>query len=223
MSDSASAQTEVFAGSRGLLIFPCNGNGIEALDCLGRDFTMLGFIDDMREKQGTKVYGHEVLARTAFRKWPDAMVLGVPGSSTSYLMRCNVIAGLGVEASRFARVIHPQASVSPLARLGRNVLVMAGVVVTSNADIGDHVCLLPNTVVHHDARIGAGTLVGANVTIAGGTIVGTNCYIGAGSSIMNGLRIGDRTLIGLGSNVIRDTAPDSRVAGNPARPVVTAH
>lgn len=212
-----------FPGSRGLLIFPCNGNGVEALSCLGRAFTMLGFVDDTREMQGTKVYGHEVLSRAAFKKWPDAMVLAVLGSSVSYLTRPEVISGLGIDASRFATVVHPAASISPLATLGRNILIMAGVVVTSNAFIGDHVCLLPNTVVHHDARIGAWTLVGANVTVAGGTNIGENCYIGAGSSIMNGLKVGDGTLVGLGSNVIRDTPTGSRVAGNPARPVVTAH
>ncbi|MCK7470637.1 MAG: hypothetical protein MZU95_07475 [Desulfomicrobium escambiense] len=29
-----------------LLIFPCNGNGLEALDCLGDAFRCIGFIDD---------------------------------------------------------------------------------------------------------------------------------------------------------------------------------
>ncbi len=55
------------------------------------------------------------------------------------------------------------------------------------------------------------------MTVAGHTRVGENCYIGSGSSIKDGLTLGDRTLVGLGSTVIRDTPPDSRVAGSPAR------
>lgn len=202
-----------------LLIFPRNGNGLEALDCLGTAWRLIGFVDDTPEKQGLDPYGHAVRGRGCLAEFPQAKVLAVPGAATSFRKRREIVDGLGVAYERFATVVHPGARVSPLARIGRNVLIMAGVVVTSNAVIGDHVCLLPNTVVHHDVVIGAWTLVGANVTIAGGTVIGENCYIGSGTSVMNGLCLGDRSLVGLGSNVIRDTGPDSTVAGNPARPL----
>ncbi len=203
--------------ARPLLIFPCNGNGIEALHCLGKDHRMLGFVDDTPAKRTAPAHGHAVMPRAAFAEWPHAMVLAVPGSADSYRSRAALIRGLNIDADRWARVVHPTACISPLARIGCNVLIMAGVVITSNAVIGDHVCVLPNTVIHHDARIGDWSLVGANVTVAGHTVIGENCYIGSGSSLMNGLELGDGTLVGLGSVVIRDTAPSSRVAGCPAR------
>jgi hypothetical protein len=37
---------------RPLLIFPCNGNGLKALDCLGDANELIGFVDDTPEKQG---------------------------------------------------------------------------------------------------------------------------------------------------------------------------
>lgn len=200
-----------------LLIFPCNGNAIEALDCLGDAFELLGFVDDTPEKLATMVHGHPVHSRSAFDRWPHAKVLALPGSPTSYATRARTIGGLGIEPARWASVVHPRARVSPLAKVGRNVLLMAGVVITSNAVIGNHVCVLPNTVIHHDARIGDWSLVGSNVTVAGGVKIGENCYVGSGSSIMNGLALGDRTLVGLGSTVICDTPTGSCVAGNPAR------
>ena len=115
--------------------------------------------------------------------------------------------------------IHPGAHVARLARLGHNVLVMAGAVITSNALIGDHVCVLPNTVIHHDVTVGNFSLIGANVAVAGSVAIGENCYIGSGTNIMNGVRIGARALVGLGSNVIRDVPEGATVAGNPARPL----
>jgi sugar O-acyltransferase (sialic acid O-acetyltransferase NeuD family) len=200
-----------------LLIFPCNGNGIEALDCIGEAYEVLGFIDDSADKQGAEVHGYPVFDRGALTRFEKARVLAVPGSPTSYLNRRQAIEGLGIDGERFARVVHPCTHVSPRAKLGLNVLVMAGVVITSNAVVGDHVCILPNTVVHHDCVIGAWTLIGSSVTIAGAVRVGRNCYIGSGASIMNGVTVGDEALVGLGANVIRNVPAAVKVAGNPAR------
>ena len=99
--------------------------------------------------------------------------MAVPGSPASYRRRPEIISGLGVTLDRFARVIHPMARISPLARIGHNVLIMAGVVITSNAVIGNHVCILPNAVIHHDVVIDDWTLVGSNVSIAGGVRLGS--------------------------------------------------
>jgi sugar O-acyltransferase (sialic acid O-acetyltransferase NeuD family) len=199
-----------------LLIFPCNGNGIEALDCLGDAYRCAGFVDDAPDKQGSTRCGHRVLTRGALVEQPDAAVLAVPGSPTSFRARRALIEGLGVDDKRFARVVHPAARVSPLAQVGHNVLIMAGVVVTSDAVIGNHVCILPNTVIHHGVVVGDHALVGSNVTVAGDAVIGENAYVGSGSRIMNGVRIGDGALVGLGSNVIRSVAPGTTVAGNPA-------
>jgi sugar O-acyltransferase (sialic acid O-acetyltransferase NeuD family) len=202
---------------RPLLIFPCNGNGREALDCLGDRHRCIGFVDDTPEKQGRDVHGHRVFGRAALREHGDAAVLAVPGSPLSYRERQGIIEALGVDRERFARVVHPGARIAAEAVLGSNVLVMAGAVITCNAVVGDHVLILPNAVLVHDVVIGAFSIVGANVTIGGHTRVGASCYIGGGASIMNGLTIGDGALIGLGSVVIRDVPAGARVAGNPAR------
>jgi sugar O-acyltransferase (sialic acid O-acetyltransferase NeuD family) len=159
------------------------------------------------------------MPRSALADLADARVLAVPGGPTSYRSRKQVIEGLQILPERFARVIHPAACVSARASLGYNLLVMAGVVITSNAVIGNHVCLLPNTVVHHDAVIGDWSLIGSNVTVAGGVTIGQNCYLGSGTSIMHGVRIGAGALVGIGSNVIRDVAAEACVAGNPAKPL----
>lgn len=203
-----------------LLIFPYNGNGVEALDCIGDAYRFIGFVDDTQGKIGITKDGHHVFGREAFVTYPDAFVLAVPGSPTSYLTRQEVINGLGLSNERFARVIHPSARIASLASIGVNVLIMAGVVITSNAVIGNHACILPNTVIHHDAILNDWVLIGSNVTIAGGTVVEENCYIGSGSTIMNGITVGIKALVGLGTNVISNVSREARVVGNPARVLV---
>jgi sugar O-acyltransferase (sialic acid O-acetyltransferase NeuD family) len=200
-----------------LLIFPYNGNAIEAADCLHGRFRLLGYVDDTPAKQGRHPRGDLVHSRRAFREFPHASVLAVVGSPISYLRRSEVINSLELDPRRFARVIHPGAHISSTASIGFDVLIGPGVVIGSNVTIGNHVCILPNSVIHHDACIEDWSLIGSNVTVAGHTVVGTNCYIGSGTSLMNNIRVGDRALVGLGSCVLRDVLPGRRVAGNPHR------
>jgi sugar O-acyltransferase (sialic acid O-acetyltransferase NeuD family) len=203
--------------TRKLLIFPCSGTGIEALDCLGGAFDFIGFIDDDRAKLGHSDFGYEVFSRESLERYPEANLLAVPGSPSNYRRREGIILGFGLAPERFATVIHAGARVSPLAKIGFNTLIMAGVVITSDAEIGNHVCVLPNTVIHHGARIGDFALVGSNVTFAGDVLIGRNAYIGSSSSVIGGATIGEGSLIGMGSNVIRSIPPFSKAVGNPAR------
>jgi len=200
-----------------LLIFPYNGNGLEALACAQGQYDVIGFVDDTPAKQASSAHGLPVLSRAAFQRYSDAKVLAVPGSPTSYLQRQQIIASLQLPVTRFATVLHPRASIATFAQIGYNVLIMAGVAITSNAVIGNHVCVLPNTVVHHDVQLGDYTLIGANIVIAGHTRIGVNCYVGSGSNIINQIAIGDHTLVGMGSNVLCSLPADSKAVGNPAR------
>jgi len=199
-----------------LILFPFGGNALEAVDCLGDEFELIGFIDDSPEKY-ERSDSFEVHSREFLERYPEARVLAVPGSPTSYRRRRDIIASLGIRKERFARVVHPRATVADRRNIGFNTLLMAGVVVTSNAQIGNHVCILPNSVIHHDAVIRDHALIGSNVTVAGHVIVGAQSYIGSGSTLIDHSEIGENALVGLGSNVIRAVPPGVRVAGNPAR------
>jgi sugar O-acyltransferase (sialic acid O-acetyltransferase NeuD family) len=200
-----------------LVIFPFNGNAIEALDCIDQGkFELIGFIDDDPLKSSST---YEILPRSILRRHPEFRVLAVPGSPSTYLHRSEIIKSLDIHADKYITAIHPSASIGKQVTLGHNCLVMAGVVITSNARLQSHVCILPNTVIHHDVVVGAYSLVGSNVVIGGGTTIGKNCYVGSGSNIINGIQVGDFSLIGLGSNVIRDVPVKAKFAGNPARPV----
>ena len=199
-----------------LILFPFNGNAMEALLSLGKDTEAVCFVDDYKKNTNLERVP-PIYSREAFQEFSDAKVLAVPGSPKTYLQRKELIQGLNIAQARFATVIDSRAAVSPLAKIGKNVLIMAGVVVSSNAVIGDHVVILPNTVIHHDTIIGDYTLIGSNVTIPGGVKIEENCYIGSGSSLMNDVSIGKGSLIGLGSTVLKSVPENSKVAGNPAR------
>ncbi|MDX5436137.1 MAG: acetyltransferase [Pontibacter sp.] len=198
-----------------LIIFPFNGNGIEALDCIDFDaYELVGFVDDDASKKSGlyDIYSRDILA-----KYKELLVLAVPGSPASFRQRKEIIASLNLEERRYITAIHPRASIGKGVHIGANCLVMAGVVITSNARINNHVCILPNSVIHHDVVVEDYTLIGSNVVVAGGTTIGKSCYIGSGTNIINGISIGDESLVGLGSNVLKSVAGRAKMAGNPAK------
>lgn len=200
-----------------LFIFPQNGNALESLGCLNESYNFKGWIDDSTEKVDKTFYGAKVYSRGILKEFSNSKVLAVPGNPTNFRSRKKLIDSLKIEDSRFATIISSNAWISPLAKIGKNVLIMHGAVVTSNAVIEDHVCILPNTVIHHDVIVGAYSLIGASVVVAGGAIIEQNTYIGSGSKIKNGIRIGEGALVGMGSNVVSDVPAGVTARGNPAR------
>ncbi|PVY38687.1 DapH/DapD/GlmU-related protein [Pontibacter virosus] len=199
---------------RKLIIFPFNGNGIEALDCIDLNkYELVGFVDDDASKKSDL---YDIYSRDLLAKYKELLVLAVPGSPASFRHRKETIASLNIEEGRYITAVHSRASIGRDVQIGFNCLVMAGVVLTSNARINNHVCILPNSVIHHDVVVEDYSLVGSNVVVAGGTTIGKSCYIGSGTNIINGISIGDESLVGLGSNLLRSVTGGARMAGNPA-------
>jgi sugar O-acyltransferase (sialic acid O-acetyltransferase NeuD family) len=200
-----------------LFLFPCNGNSLEAMECLEVEQKISGFIDDSVDLQRSGFCGLKVFSREIVNQNSSSKFLVVPGNPVSYLGRSNIIDSLKVDRSRFATLIHPSAVVSRSAKIGFNSVIMAGAVVGPQVVVGNHVIVMPNAVIHHDTQIGDLTIIGSNVTVAGHVTIGRNCYIGSGASLIHRISIGDSALVGMGSTVIRTIGPGVRVAGNPAR------
>lgn len=100
-------------------------------------------------------------------------------------------------------------------RIGRNVIVMpgclmmsaGGITIEDGAMIAANVQLISN---NHD-------LYERQVITCRPVRIGKNTWIGAGATILPGVTIGDNAVVGAASVVTRDVAPDTIVAGNPAR------
>ena len=84
--------------------------------------------------------------------------------------------------------------------------------------IGDHVTISFNvTLLTHDGAAWLFTRQFPSIQKFGPIEILDNCFIGAGAMIMPGVRIGPNAVVGAGALVTKDVAPDSVVAGVPAR------
>jgi UDP-perosamine 4-acetyltransferase len=115
--------------------------------------------------------------------------------------------------------ISPNAVVSPTARLGRGVAVMAGAVINAAAVVQDLAIINTRAVVDHDCQIGEAAHVAPQAALAGCVRIGSLAFVGAGATILPGLSVGERTIVGAGATVTSDLGANVVAVGIPAKPL----
>ena len=209
--------------ARLLIILGTGGNAydvldiVEAINAAGRMWDVAGFLDDARAV-GSEFLGLPVLGRlTDAIKFPTESFVNAIGSDASFTRRPEILASTGLPGDRFATLVHPKASVSSRARLGRGVYVNPGATVAGNVTVGAHVAIGPGCIVGHDCTIGEFSMLAPGAIVSGFVRVGRAVYVGAGAMIRQRVNIGDGALLGMGSVVLKDVEAGSTVVGNPAR------
>ncbi|MDE6649915.1 MAG: galactoside O-acetyltransferase [Muribaculaceae bacterium] len=115
-----------------------------------------------------------------------------------------------------SRVSTPLTAIRPhCVKIGKNVVVMpgclmmsaGGITIDDGAMIAANVQLISN---NHD-------LYERQIITCKPVHIGKNAWIGAGATILPGVTVGDNAVVGAASVVTKDVAPDTIVAGNPAK------
>ena len=117
------------------------------------------------------------------------------------------------------------------ARIGRDVNVCSHVFIEEEVVVGDRVTIKSGVQLWNGVEVGDDVFIGPNATFTNDlfqrskqrpevwprTLLRAGCSIGANATILAGTTIGERAMVGAGAVVTKDVAPDSIVAGNPAR------
>lgn len=109
-------------------------------------------------------------------------------------------------------------------RIGRNGSIGSQTILsgTNGIELGDHVLVAGQCYVgggRYRTELGAGPMVEQGLVSKGPTIIGNDVWLGAGVRILDGVRIGDGAIVGGGAVVTTDIAPETIVAGIPAREI----
>lgn len=121
------------------------------------------------------------------------------------------------EGYQLINAISPNAVISPSARLGQGIAIMAGVVINAEAVIGDLAIINTGATVDHDCQIGKAVHVAPQCALAGNVTVGRQTLIGAGATVIPEIKIGEKVNIGAGAVIIKDISSEATAVGVPAR------
>jgi len=209
-----------------IILLGASGGCVDILDAIfdingasrNDKYDVVGFLDDRKDLLGKTILGAEVLGPfSSISNYPDCHFVTGIGSPENYWRREKIIQSLNVEMERFVTLIHPTASISSSATIGRGSVIFQNVTITTNVKIGTQVLILPNSVVSHDAVVGDYSILNAGVCLASSVRVARSSYIGSNSSVRQGIGIGARSLVGMGSVVVKDIKKNEVVVGNPGR------
>lgn len=148
------------------------------------------------------------------------LVIGVASSGLP-TARQTIFEGFKEQGYRFANVIHPGSIIGRDVRLGEGAQIMAGAVIQPFAIIGDNAIVNTRAGVDHDCRIGAHAHIAPGATLSGGITVGAGSLVGCGATVIQGVNIGQCVLVGAGASVCHDIADGARVAGTPAKDLLS--
>ncbi|MFD1038708.1 2,3,4,5-tetrahydropyridine-2,6-dicarboxylate N-acetyltransferase [Virgibacillus byunsanensis] len=126
---------------------------------------------------------------------------------------------------------------------GVNARIEPGAVIRDQVVIGDGAVIMMGSMINIGAVVGEGTMIDMNAVLGGRATVGKNCHIGAGTVlagvieppsakpvviedevviganavVLEGVTVGKGAIVAAGAIVTKDVAPNTLVAGTPAK------
>jgi acetyltransferase-like isoleucine patch superfamily enzyme len=173
-----------------------------------KTWNVVGVVTPTEEKVGSEIAGFVALdMKEAMIRHPAALM--VP--EYEWPLKSDL------PRSRLATLVDPSAFVSVTAQIGLGCVIFPHCYVGAHARVGDFLFCLAGTVINHNDIIEDHVTLTSGVVLAGDVLVEADCYLGQGCTVREMVTIGRGSVIGMGSVVLHDVAPNSVVAGNPAR------
>ncbi len=121
--------------------------------------------------------------------------------------------------------IEPGAIIREQVQIGKNAVIMMGAILNIGAIVGDGTMIDMGAILGGRATVGKHCHIGAGAVLAGviepasatPVVVEDNVLIGANAVVIEGCRIGQNAVVAAGAVVVDDVAPNTVVAGCPAR------
>lgn len=198
-------------------IIGCGGNSKVVVDiCELNRYQILGIFDD-------KYCGN---TQTLYKNYP---LIGNLDDIFKY-DQINLINSIGDNAIReriyqklkktnlnWINCIHPNAFVSPTAKLGMGNIVCYGAFINSDAQVGNFNLINTYAIIEHDCLIHDFNHLAPRTTLCGSVNIGNLNLVGAATTIIPGKKIGNHNIIGASTVIINDFDDQKLLVGIPAK------
>ena len=197
--------------SEHIIVIGGGGHAKVVIDCIrSAGDTVAGILDDSLAVGGTVLH-IPVLGKTEdYMHFADKKFIVAIGNNA---VRRRLAENMDVE---WYTAVHPRATVSQYAKLGKGSVVMPGAVINAGANIGNHCIINTGAVVEHDNRIGDYVHISPAAPLGGTVAVGDSTHVGIGASVKNNITICGGCTIGAGAVVVKDITECGVYVGVPA-------
>lgn len=156
-----------------------HGQAVADLALSSGNFEKVSFVDDSFPRN-TKALGLDIISNSdsiftkAFEF--DACIVAIGNNA----IRKKLIEKILDDGLPLISLLHPKSWVSDYAKVALGVVVMAGAVVGTNAELGLGALVNANATVDHDCILDEFAHIGVGVSLAGGVKVGKAAWLQAG-------------------------------------------
>lgn len=190
-----------------ILVVAAGGHGRVVLDALLISEARVRGLVDPQLKPGSEVMGAPVLGGDEVFEDPSYsgchLANGI-GANPSTQERTAIFLRLKALGYEFVKIIHPSATVSPLAKLDEGCQIMAKAVVQCGTHIGRNVVVNTAASIDHDSVIADNVFISPGAILCGNVELGNRVFVGAGAILLPGIEIGEDAIIAAGAIVRQD-------------------
>lgn len=190
----------------------------ELAEILG--YTVKGFYDEDESKHSLRIMDYPVLGKFSSLKndeiFGNNYIVAIGNNAARYkiMMKINETGGIT------PTLIHPTATISPSAEIGKGVYIQANAYIWTKVKIEDFCIISPNVVIAHHSTVGKACLVSTLTGVGASIKIEDKVFIGMGCTIVTGMHVvGKNSIIGAGAVVLKDVDKNSVYAGVPAKKI----
>lgn len=180
-------------------------------------YEVVAFLDDTPELEGAERFGLAVWPGSSLESLAERGVGAVASHIAIREFRLALRDRARAAGLAMLNAVHPQAHLSPSARLGVGNVIKAGAVVDADVQLGD-CCIVDNgAIVPHHNVIGDSVHLAPGVSMGGDCRIGSSTLVGVGASIGARISIGRNVIVATGAVVMSDVPDEVVVEGSPAK------
>ncbi len=188
-----------------------------------KNFTFLGFVDDLKKKGEIIVKGKKNfynLGKMTHVIKNNNNLRGIIGIGKNFLRKKVYDNIMMLDKNfKFEKIISKNAIIDTSVIIGRGTCVVSGSVINIGTKIGNHCIINTSSSIDHDNQFKDFSSTGPGVKTGGNVSLGERSHIGIGSSVKQGVKIYEDCIIGANSYVNKNCEKKSLYFGSPIKKI----